>query len=180
MRYAPRVGIIFILIGLGIGINSCKTTVPGPKALSEELGRPYQGYRSAPPDLLDSEKRLDIFVGVLSEEEIKLNERSNFKEVIYCIAQNEGVKPLPEVFKLINEHPNEKLIYIWGKPLSEKRKWWWSGVTCEAVAIAVWHNKAKKYIYFDLSYRTSIWQWATIQAALRKAVENAAKKAISP
>lgn len=150
---------------------SCGPRGPGAKIVSEKFGEPYQGFRSSPPDLLDGNERLDIFLGVPTDDTGNTSGPQDYKDVIYCVAQNEEERPLPEVHKLISEAPADKLIYIWGEPVTKKKDWWWDGVTCTAKAIAVWHPKARRYIYFDVSYGTPMWQWRHIRGALRAVVE---------
>ncbi len=158
--------------------TACAARGPGAKRLPETLGQPYQGVRAAAPDMPDGEKRLDIFLGVLPEEtEPRLEPEPEFENVIYCVALNEEKDPLPEVAALISVTPADKLIFVYGKPVTTKFGFWWDGVDCAAVAIGVWHPKARKYVYFDLSYGTPLWQWRFIRAALVKAVGNAADKA---
>jgi hypothetical protein len=164
----------------------CSTTAclhpegPGAKTVAEKFGEPYQGFRSSPPELLDKNRRLDVFLGVPeeTEEDESLDAPVEYKDVIYCVALNDEKRPLPEVFKLISEGPADKLIFIWGAPVSKKKQWWWDGITCEAKAIAVWHPKARRYIYFDVSYGTPVLKWRNIRRALKIVVEKGAKAAL--
>jgi len=155
---------------------------PGGKVLAQKFGEPYQGVRSSPPELAANHERLDIFLGVpveVKEGEERLEEGRKFKKIIYCIAINEDKRPLPEVFKLIEKTPADKLIYIWGEPVTAKKGFWWDGVDCTALAIGVWHMKAERYLYYDLVYKDGI-RW---RGLLKHAVEKGAKagfKAVTP
>lgn len=160
-------------------LGCASQAIPGAKVLPDKYGQPYQGVRAAAPDLHDGEKRLDIFLGVVVEPvDEQLDEQASFKEVIYCVALNEDEDPLPEVASLIGQTPADRLIYVWGKPIQEKRGFWWDGVDCAAEALAVWHPKARKYVYFDLVYGRPIWRWTVIRGALKKAVEGGTKGAV--
>lgn len=171
-----------ILIPLSTVLACSTHTLPGAKAVAEEFGEPYQGFRSSPPDISKNGERLDIFLGVpevlKEEDERPLDSPREFDEVVYCIAQNKNKEPLPEVHTLISSSPPDKLIYLWGVPMRKKRQWWWDGVTCVAQAIAVWHPKANRYIYFDLTYSIPIWQWTTIRRSLKIIVEKGVKSAL--
>lgn len=148
---------------------------PGAVHLAEEY-ETFQGFRVADAQLRDGEERLDIFIGI--PEEPKEGEPQNpageemrFKEVIYCVAENREEEPLPEVHGLINGTPADKRIYLYGKRVKEKYKIWWDGLDCKAYAAAIWHVKARKYLYYDLKYGTPLREWLSIRRILKKAVE---------
>ncbi len=180
-RRLPRwPGYVALLTLAIVLLTGCAVRGPGAKRLPEKLGQPYQGVRAAAPDMPDGEKRLDIFLGVLPEtEEPRLEDALEFERVIYCVALNPEKKPLPEVAKLIEATPADKLIFIYGEPITEKYGFWWDGVDCAAIAVGVWHTKARKYVYYDLIYGTPLLQWRFIRATLVRAVQKAADKATS-
>lgn len=182
MRY-----LFTILTILAIGCaHGPKST--GAKAVVEIYGKAYEGVRAAPPDLKDSDERLDIFLGVTTEDTERAApwigpETIAFDDVIYCIAFNEEEEPLPEVEELINATPTDKPIYLWGKAVTEKMDFWWQGVDCIAEVIAVWHPKARDYVYIDLTHKISVWKSLSIKGALRDLVKQsgkAARKAVVP
>ncbi len=169
-----------LLISLILLCSACMTRGgPGAKRLPETAVT-YQGVRAAAPDMPDGAKRLDLFLGVLPEtdERERLDAEPVFEKVIYCVAINPEKDPLPEVARLIEAAPADKLIFVYGKPVTEKLGFWWDGVDCTAIAVGVWHAKARKYVYFDLVYGRPVWQWRYIRAALSNAVEKAANKAV--
>lgn len=158
------------MVSLGCGTPSG----PGAKALPGKYGQPYEGLRAAVPDLLDGGRRLDLFIGVpveVPEGEEVLDAQPSFSVIVYCVALNEGKDPLTEVSKLVVQTPADRPIYIWGEAIKEKRGFWWDGVTCIAKALAVWHPKARVYVYYDLAYETPWWRWKTIKSGLKTAVE---------
>lgn len=149
---------------------------PGAKEVNKEFGKPYQGLRAAVPDLLEGERRLDIFLGILpevpeGEEAEVLVPESSWANVVYCVARNEDKDPLPEVAALIASTPPDMTIYIWGSPITRKHGFFWDGVDCEAEAIAVYHPKAEDYVYYDLIYARPWWQWRNIKSGLKSLVD---------
>lgn len=150
---------------------------PGAKVVNEIHGEPIQGLRAAEPDLLGSGERLDLFLGI--PVEVEALDQPRWKDVIYCVALNSEEDPLPEVADLVRKAPADKTIYVWGTMITKKHGFWWHGVDCRAHAIAVWHTKARDYIYFDLDYSLPLWRRFEIQSLLRRAVE-AGGKAVVP
>ena len=160
-------------IFLGACSLACSSpTGPGATHLGETY-ETFQGYRSAPAELRHGGKRLDIFLGVLNDEA----ETREYKEILYCIAQNDDKRPLPEAVERINASPEEKTIYIYGQRIVGKHEIWWDGLDCVAQAIAVWHNERAGYVYYDLNYSDPI----TLKDAfplLRKAVKKGVDKGV--
>jgi len=150
---------------------------PGKKQVNKQHGKPIIGYRAAPPDLLDGEERLDIFIGIPhdppSDEDLANGKRTNdqWKDVIYCIALNEEEDPLPEVERLINNAPAGKEIYLWMEPINARWGFWWDGVDCRARVIAVWHVKADDYVYIALDYTMPYWKQISVKNVLKGLVK---------
>jgi hypothetical protein len=171
---------LLIITVLSVTIAGCSTPKgPGAKVLPEKYGQPYQGLRAAAPDL--KKERLDLFLGVPKvPAEDRVDEQPAFEEVIYCIALNEEDDSLKEAEALLNhkEQDPNKVIYVWGSPLTKKLGYWWDGIDCLAEAIAIWHPKAQDYVYLDLAYNTPVLRWRNIRNALKAAVKNSGKEAL--
>ncbi len=97
--------------------------------------------------------------------------------MVYCVAINPDKEPLPEVAALISATPPDKLIYLWGSPITIKHGFWWAGVDCLAHAIAVWHPKAQDYVYFDLDYSIPFYKRFEIRELLKKMVKKGGEAA---
>ncbi len=173
-------GAITLLLLAALFFTGCaKPTEPGEKRLPKMFGQAYQGVRAAEPDLLDGGERLDLFLGVVAEPDPEApGEVPQFVDVIYCVATNREEDPLPEVSGLVSKTPPDRMIYIWGAAVRNKHGFWWAGVDCEAKAIAVWHHKAAKYVYYDLVYGRPFLQWRHIRALLKEAVKKGGKAAV--
>ncbi len=146
----------------------CATAPRGPAEvyLGEEHGGSFQGLRAAQADLLDGNKRLDMFLGVPAE--VGEGEEARFAEVIYAVARNEGEDPLQDAERLINHEQQitTKPITIWCEAPTET--YLLKGVDCDAKAIKVWHPKASKYVIIDLDYTMTPWRRENIRWLLKE------------
>ena len=160
---------------------------PAAQHLAEEYVT-FQGVRAAPAELRDSEERLDVFIGVLEEEPGGMGPlpeaaSRRFADVLYCIAENPDEDPLPEVVERINAAPADKPIFLYGRAVMEKHKFWWGGIDCVFEAIAVWHVPARDYVYYDVGWATPWWRWGMAKDAFKEAIKSggkAAGKAVKP
>ncbi len=173
-----------ILSVLVLVLSACVTPQgPGQTRVNELHGEPIQGLRAAEPDYPGGgdKYRLDIFLGIPrpapAEGEAPLEPLPGWADVVYCVAINPDKEPLPEVALLISATPADKVIYLWGSPISIKHGFWWAGVDCMAHAIAVWHPKAQDYVYFDLDYSIPFYKRFEIRELLKKAVKKGAETA---
>ncbi len=154
---------------------------PGAKVVAAKFGDPYQGIRAAAAELAPDHRRLDLFIGepvAVPEGEERLNASREFSRIIYCVALNEEKDPLMEVHALIERGRSDKLIFIYGEPITKQHGFWLDGVDCIAKAIGVWHPKARRYVYYDLAYDTPVWRWRYMHRILRNAVRKAGETAL--
>ncbi len=137
-------------------LSACAT----PSPTTFEL---FQGEADGSPELRDDAERLDIFL------------KQEGGPTIYCIALNEESRPLPEVHERISASPPGKPILLYGERIdADGMGFWWGGVDCRAVAVVVWHVRARKYVFYDLRFRESLMQWKFVRALMMSAAEKAA------
>jgi hypothetical protein len=165
-----------LLIAALLLVGCANAPKHGKVSIAEEHGEPILGFRAAMADLADGDTRLDIFLGIPDEDVTKDNPDGpvTFKEVLYCIAENDDKKALREIHGLINAAPEGKPLGIYGiRTHGQGYKLWSYGLDCRAKVVSVWQVKGRKFLYLNAEYMPSWRENLTAKTVLKRLVEGA-------